>query len=118
GSQTVTAHNNASLTNTNTFTLTPDTSNPSGGALTVNATTATGAGSSSYNSSGSFTIGAISDYSDAGSGLASSTLTRQTATLSSSDGIAAGSCGSYGSGITISSRSTPISQTLSGPSCY
>ena len=66
-------HNNATLTNTNTFTITPDTTNPNGGALTINSTTATGAGSTSYNSSGSFTIGAITDYSDAGSGLDSST---------------------------------------------
>jgi hypothetical protein len=118
GNQTITNYNNANLTNSNTFTVTPDTSNPTGGALTVNATNATGPGSTSYSSSGSFTISAISDYSDSGSGLASSTLTRQTATLSSSDGIAAGSCGSYGSAITISSRATPISQNLTGPSCY
>jgi hypothetical protein len=89
-----------------------DTTAPAGGALTVNGTAASGAGTSSYNSSGSFTISAISDYSDAGSGLASSTLTRQAATLSG------GSCGSYGAPSTISSRSTPIVQALGGPSCY
>ena len=118
GSQTITSHNNATLTNTNTFTVTPDTTNPTGGALTVNGTNATGPGSTSYNSNGSFTISAISDYSDAGSGLNSSLLTRQSATLSSSDGIAAGSCGSFGSSTTISSRATPISETLTGPTCY
>jgi hypothetical protein len=118
GGQTVTAHNNATLTNTGTFTVTPDTNNPTGGALTVNGTNATGAGSTSYNSNGSFTISAISDYSDSGSGLASSNLTRQTATLSSSDGIAAGNCGSFGAATTIGSRATPISQTLAGPNCY
>ena len=47
GAQTITSHNNATLTNTNTFTVTPDTSNPTGGALTVNGTTATGPGSTS-----------------------------------------------------------------------
>ena len=118
GSQTITSHNNATLTNTNTFTVTPDTTNPTGGALTVNGTNATGPGSTSYNSNGSFTIGAITDYSDSGSGLNSSLLTRQSATLSSSDGIAAGSCGSFGGSTTISSRATPISETLTGPSCY
>src|SRR2546425_3370646 len=56
GSQTVTATNNDNLTNTGSFTITPVTGIPTGGALTVKATTATGAGSSSYNSSGSFTI--------------------------------------------------------------
>jgi hypothetical protein len=118
GSQTVTAYDNAGLTNTGTFTVTPDTANPTGGALTVNGTAATGGGSSSYEGSGSWTIGAISDYTDSGSGLASSTLTRQSATLSSSDGIAAGTCGGFGAATTIGSRATPIAQTLSGPACY
>ena len=115
GSQTTTAYNNANLTNTNTFTITPDTTAPTGGALTVNGTNATGAGSTSYNSSGSWTIGTITDYTDSGSGLTSSVLTRQSATLSSSNGIAAGSCGSFGSATTIGSRSTPIAQTLDRP---
>ena len=48
----------------------------------------------------------------------SSILTRQSATLSSSNGIAAGSCGSFGSATTIGSRSTPIAQALAGPTCY
>src|SRR5213075_2675646 len=112
GSQTVTSSDYASLTSTASFTVTPDTAAPAGGALTVNGTAASGAGTAGYNSSGSFTISAISDYTDAGSGLASSTLTRQAATLS------AGTCGSYGATSTISSRATPIAQTLSGPSCY
>src|SRR5439155_21515106 len=30
----------------------------------------------------------------------------------------AGSCGSFGAATTISSRATPLSQTLTGPSCY
>ena len=118
GSQTTTAYNNANLTNTDTFTVTPDTTNPTGGALTVNGTNATGAGTTSYNSNGSCTIGAITDYTDSGSGLASSLLTRQSATLTSSNGIAAGSCGSFGSATTIGSRATPIAQTLTGPTCY
>src|SRR5439155_6910543 len=82
--------------------VTPDTAVPSGGALTVDGTAASAAGTSSYNSSGSFTISAIADYTDAGSGLASSTLTRQAATLS------AGTCGSFGAATTIGSRLTPI----------
>src|SRR5262249_4041478 len=118
GTQTITATNNATLTNTNTFTLTPDTTNPTGGALTVNATTATSGGSNSYSNTGNYTISAINDYIDSGPGLASSTPTRQSATLSSSDGISDGSCGSYGSPTTISSRVTPIAQNLTGPTCY
>jgi len=89
-----------------------DTTAPTGGALTVNGTAASGAGTAGYNSSGSFTISAISDYSDPGSGLASSILTRQAGTLSG------GSCGSYGAPTTIPSRLTPIVQTLGGPTCY
>jgi hypothetical protein len=118
GAQTVTAHNNAGLTSGGSFTITPDTADPTGGALTVNGTAASGAGTSSYSSSGNFAIGAISDYADSGSGLASSTLTRRSATLSSSDGVAAGVCGSFGAATTIGGRATPIAETLSGSSCY
>jgi hypothetical protein len=118
GAHSVTAYNNAGSTSSAGFTITPDTAAPTGGALTVNGTAASGAGTSSYSSSGSFAVGAISDYTDAGSGLASSTLTRESAPLSSSDGVAAGTCGSFGSATTISSRATPIAQSLSGPTCY
>ncbi len=114
----MTATNNAGGTNTGSFTVTPDTTNPINGALTVNGTTASGGGATSYNSTGSFTISAITDYTDAGSGLAASTLVRDQAPLSSTDGIANGTCGSFGSATTISSRATPIAQTLTGPTCY
>ena len=77
--QAVTATNNAGVSASASFTVTPDTTAPSGGALTVNGTTAAGGGSSSYNTSGSFTIGARTDYAETQSatqsGLASSTLT-------------------------------------------
>src|SRR5439155_22548738 len=71
GSQTVTATNNASLTSTSSFTVTPDTSNPSGGALTVNATAASSGGSNSTTSDPTFTISSRSDYVDSGSGIGS-----------------------------------------------
>lgn len=95
-----------------------DTSPPTGGALTVNGQVATGAGTAGYNNTGSFTISAITDYTDGGSGLASSTLVRDQAPLSSSNGIAGGTCGTFASPTTISSRSTPIAQSLTGPTCY
>jgi hypothetical protein len=85
--------------------------------LTVNGVAATTGGSSSYNGSGSFSISARTNYTDSGSGLASSLLTRQSAPLSSSDGVAGGACGTFGSATTISG-SAPISQTLTGPTCY
>jgi hypothetical protein len=83
-----------------TLTLTNDSNPPAGGALTVNGTGATGGGSSSYSTSGSFPIDVRTDYSETQSatesGLASSTLTRATATLTGN------SCGSFGSASTIS----------------
>src|SRR5439155_26275651 len=86
-SDLITSYNNSTLTNTNTFTVTPDTTNPSGGALTVNSTKIGSAHIGTPVTSPTRTPTAASNNTDAGSGLASSTLTRQTATLSSSDGI-------------------------------
>jgi PKD repeat protein len=112
GAKAVTATNNAGVSASASFTVTPDTTAPSGGALTVNGTAAAGGGSSSYNTSGGFTIGARTDYSETQSatqsGLASSTLTVAAATLS------ANSCGSYGAPSTISG--TPAQTKTTG--CY
>jgi hypothetical protein len=101
------------------LTLVNDSTAPTGGALTVNGVSAGGAGTESFNGTGSFSISAITDYTDAGSGVASSTLVREQASLSSSDGLAAGTCGStWTNATTISSRAVPVAQTLSGPTCY
>ncbi|MGZ4345572.1 MAG: hypothetical protein ACXVFB_00005, partial [Gaiellaceae bacterium] len=109
GAQTTTAYNNANLTNTNTFTITPDTTAPTGGALTVNGTNATGAGSTSTTSNPGFTIGTRTNYTEAsGSGLASSTLTVQSATLTNNNSCgAAGSGGPYTSPTTIAGTTNP-----------
>jgi hypothetical protein len=109
GSKTVTSTNTATGTATSTFTITADTTAPATGALTVN-----GSAASSYSTTGSYAI-SRTDYTDAGSGLASSVLTRETATLSSSDAIAAGTCGTYG---TASVLVGAPAQTVTGPSCY
>jgi PKD repeat protein len=99
GAQTVTATNNAGLGASATFAVVPDTSAPTGGALAVNGTSATGEGSSSYNITGNYSIGTRTDFSetqsDSKSGLASSTLTLATATLS------ANACGTFGAPTTI-----------------
>ena len=96
GAKPVTARNQALLSSTATnFTLTSDAVAPTGGALTVNATVATGGGSGSYDDDGAFTIGIRTDYTDAASGLASSTLTREQGTLN------ADACSAYGAPTTL-----------------
>src|SRR2546425_3881167 len=57
GTQTVQTTNNAGRTGSSSFDLTADSNAPTAGALTVNGTAASGGGSSSYNTSGDFTIG-------------------------------------------------------------
>jgi len=115
GSQSVGATNNAGLNSPNaTFTPTADSNAPTGGALTVNGTAASGGGTQSYNSSGSFTIGTRTDYgetqSSSESGLASSTLVRTSASFSSAD-----TCGTFGSAATLSG--TPAQNGLA-TGCY
>jgi hypothetical protein len=102
---TVYATNGAGLNSTKaSYHLKKDTTPPAGGALAVNGTAATTGGSSSYNSTGSFPINLRTDYTEAqsatASGLASSTLTRQKAPLTSSG------CGSYGDPTTITGNPT------------
>ena len=88
----------------------PDSTAPTGGSLTVNSVAASAAGSTSLNKTGSFTIGARVDYaSDTGSGVASSVLTRDSATL------VAGTCGTFG-GPAVLSGSPAQSGLTNG--CY
>ena len=109
GAKTVTATNAVANTATATFTVTPDTTNPATGSLSVN-----GSATASVSTSGSYAI-SRTDYTDGGSGLASSVLTRETASLTSSDAIGAGTCGTYG---TASVLAGSPAQTVTGPSCY
>ena len=95
GAKTVTARNQALLTTGSNFTLTSDSAAPTGGALTVNTVAASGGGTQSYDGDGTFTIGLRTDYTDATSGLASSTLTREQGTL------AADACSAYGAPTTL-----------------
>ena len=73
GGKTVTAQNNAGRTNGSTFTLTADSTAPSGGSITVN-------GGGSYDTDGTVAL-AKTNHTDGGSGIASQTFTRATATL-------------------------------------
>jgi PKD repeat protein len=99
GPQTVTATNNAEVSSSSEFSVVPDTTAPGGGALTVNATAATAAGSSSYNLTGGYPIATRTDYTEAQSpsqsGLRSSTLTLASASLANN------SCGTFGTPSTI-----------------
>ena len=111
GSQSVTAQNGVGLSSSGTsFTVQADTVAPAGGAFSANGQTASGAGTSSYLNSGTtLTINSRTDYTDGGSGLASSTLTIQSATLTGN------TCGSYGSTTTITGTT---SQTVASGNCY
>ena len=120
GSQTVTATNGVANTSTTTFSLVRDVTAPAGGALTINGTAASGAGTTSNNSSGSFTIGTRTNYTESqsgtASGLASSTLIRTEAPLAS-DG--SGNCGTFGNQVTITGTPTQDSGVgITTGNCY
>ena len=110
GAKPVTARNQALVSSSATnFTLTSDAAAPTGGALTVNTVAASGGGTQSYDGDGAFTIGLRTDYTDAGSGLASSTLTREQGTLN------ADACSAYGAPATL--VGTPAQSGLT-TGCY
>ncbi len=112
GSQTVTAVNNTGLSAGGTFTVTPDVTAPTGGALTVNGTAAGVGGTTSISGTGTY-AGTRTNYAETASatasGLASSTLTRATATVS---GV---TCGTFGAPTTIVGNP---SETALGVGCY
>jgi len=106
---TLTGTDNA-LNATTIFTVVKhDVTNPTAGALTVNAVAASAAGTTSTANKASFTIGTRTANTDAASGLASSTLTREFAALTGS------TCGSFGSTTTITGSPA---QTGLATGCY
>jgi hypothetical protein len=109
---TFTSKDNAGNTSANTvLTLTPDTTAPSGGAVSVNGTAASLGGSTSTSTSTGFTIGSRTEYTEtqsaSQSGLASSVLTIQSETFSNGVCGAPGSGGPYESATTISGTTNP-----------
>jgi PKD repeat protein len=108
---TVFAASNAGGSSANaTYSLIADSTGPTGGALSVNGIAATAGGSTSFNTSGNFSIGTRADYSaDAGSGFVSSVLTRAAGTL------AAGTCSAFGTPVTITGAP---GQTGLAAGCY
>ena len=111
GNKPVTARNQALLSSSATnFTLTSDSTAPTGGALSVNGTGATGGGTNSYDDDGAFTIGLRTDYNaDGGSGVNTSILTRESGTLN------ADACSAYGAPTTL--VGTPAQSGLA-TGCY
>jgi PKD repeat protein len=99
GTQTVIATDSLEGTSSASFTVVPDTTPPTGGALKVNAAAATAEGSVSYSKTGSFGIGTRTDYVEAQSasqsGLTSSTLALASAPLANNV------CGAFGAATTI-----------------
>ena len=92
---TIVSTDNVGNATTDTVTFNRDTTAPTGGALTVNSVAASAGGTQSYDTDGSFTIGTRTDYTDAASGIATSTLTRENGTL------LADVCSAYGAPTTI-----------------
>ena len=118
GAQTVTATNRQGGTGTGTFTLVKDTTAPAGGALSVNSTAASGAGTSSWLNTGTtVTVNTRTDYTEAqsgtASGLATSTLVRDQSTLSN------GSCGgTWTNATTLATISGGTDTGLVSGTCY
>lgn len=90
GNSTLTAADVIGNTGTTVMSFLRDNTAPTGGALTVNGTASSTAGSSSFNRTGGFAISLRTDYTDAASGIASSVLTLDEAPLVNNV------CGSYG----------------------
>jgi len=99
---------NAGNTVTTTLTLTNDITVPTAGALSADGTAATSGGTVKNSTTSPFSL-SVTDFTDAGSGLASSTLTYATATYTS----ASLSCGTYGSETTISKTGSPLAYPTS-----
>jgi hypothetical protein len=107
---------NVSTTQTLAFTV--DNAAPTAGAVNVNGTNASGAGPLTSNSTGTFALTGLTQYTDSGSGLAApSTLVREEAPLST-DGT--GTCGTtWTNPTTISVNRTENSGTgIASGNCY
>jgi hypothetical protein len=108
GSYVVTGADAANNTTATTLTFVNDSTLPSSGAVTVNGTAATAAGSTSQaTNSTSFSIASRTDYTDSGSGLSSSVLTVQSESLSGNTCGALGSGGPFTSPTTITGTTQP-----------
>lgn len=117
GAKNVTATNDVANSSTSPFTLVRDVTAPASGALTVNGTAANGAGTASNDTDANFPINTHSSYGESlnssQSGLASSTLVRESAPLG------ANACGTFGGGTTITGNPTQNAGAgITGGNCY
>jgi hypothetical protein len=110
-SYTVTGADNAGNTNTTLTSFVSDTTAPIGGAATVNGKAASSGDPVSYSNSTSFSIGTRTNFTEtqtaSQSGLASSTLTVQSETLSNGTCGAAGSGGPFATATSITGTTQP-----------
>ncbi len=110
----VTARDARGNASTSTLTVVADSTAPSGGSVRVNGVDASAAGTTSF-AVGDFTVTALTPYSEAGteaaSGLSSSTLVRESATL------AGNACGPFGGAAELTGAA-PIAQTGLAVGCY
>ena len=118
---TVSSENTLGTTSSGTaLPFVSDITPPSGGALSVNGTAASGGGSTSTTASTSFSIDSRTDYSEAQSlsqsGLASSVLTVESESLTGSTCGAPGSGGPFTTPVTITGTTQP-SGIVTG-ACY
>ena len=110
GTKPVTARNQALLSSTATnFTLTADAAAPDRRRADRQQRRSHGRRHASYDGDGTFTIGLRTDYTDAPSGIATSTLTREQGTLN------ADACSAYGAPTTL--IGTPAQSGLA-TGCY
>ena len=91
-----------------------DSTPPDGAVLVVNGQNASASGTTGYSSSTSFDIGTRTDFTDSGSGLASSVLTVQSFALSSSHGVAGGTCAGAPSGPFAAATTIPATTQPTG----
>jgi hypothetical protein len=114
GAKTVTGTNNATLTATSAFTVTPDSTAPSGGS--VDATGLVGTGGR-YSTSTTLAIAFSKGADGGGSGVAATgaQLLRASTALFSTDGQADGTCGAYsGFAPLLTDPSSPYADNAAG----
>ncbi len=103
---TVTSKDVAGQSKATTLTFVNDSTAPAGGAIVAN-----GSSSDSYNNTGTAAI-SLTAFTDAGSGVASTTITRASATLTGT------TCGSFSGADPVTLSGGNDAATLAGGACY